>query len=178
MAVTWIQEIYNNTDRPFVMWARDDEHLGEFEDLLTGETLGCNDDDRDFIIRPHSRIKAHWCGVPWYQSGNAYRGLVAGEKRQWGLRIFQSDIDGTDMLFIVDGRNGKTLTSVPIGSPAGPDRDVALIIMKDGIDFLLREKPMGPVNTIFEVGGFLWNAYKEVVELNLKILQALGAVIS
>jgi hypothetical protein len=141
MNVSWIEEIFNNSDATFCMWSTDSEHNGTFHDFDTGKKLGDNDWGHPFLIGPGARIKAHWCGIPWYGDGTRYRVIArSASKGKFGLRLHQSETDVGDGIHFIDFETGS-----PIGYKAFPfdgDRQFALIISgkSDDISFDLQNR--------------------------------------
>jgi hypothetical protein len=127
MNVSWIEEIYNNTEAPLCMWSTDAEHNGAFDDFDTGQRLGDNDWGHAFVIQPGARIKAHWCGIPWYGDGTRYRVIAAStEKVKYGLRLHQSETDDGDGIHFIDFEHGTHIGYVAF--PFAGDRQFALIV--------------------------------------------------
>jgi hypothetical protein len=133
MNVSWIEEIFNNSNATLCMWSTDAEHNGTFANFDTAEKLGDNDWGHAFLIEPGARIKAHWCGIPWYGDGTRYRVIArSAKKEEFGLRLHQSETDDGDGIHFIDFRTGD-----PIGYKAFPfagDRQFALIISGDSED--------------------------------------------
>ena len=141
MNISWIEEIYNNSDATLCMWSTDAIHNGTFDDLDTGKKLGDNDWGHVFVIRPGARIKAHYCGVPWYHDGTHFRVIAKGtDKAKFGLRLHQAETDVGDGIHFIDFK-----TNDPIGYNAFPfagDRQFALTISgtADDLSFELQNR--------------------------------------
>jgi hypothetical protein len=133
MNISWIEEIFNNSNATLCMWSTDVEHNGTFDDFDTGEKLGDNDWKHAFIIKPGARIKAHWCGVPWYGDGTRYRVIARStEKVKFGLRLHQSETDEGDGIYFIDFSTDDKIGYIAF--PFAADRQFALIISGDSDD--------------------------------------------
>jgi hypothetical protein len=133
MNVSWIEEIFNNTNVTLCMWSTDAEHNGTFDDFDTGKELGDNDWGHAFVIKPGARIKAHWCGIPWYHDGTHYRVIAKSTKKEkFGLRLHQSETDEGDGIHFLDFRTNVSIGYIAFRFPG--DRQFALIISGDSGD--------------------------------------------
>jgi hypothetical protein len=130
MNVSWIEEIFNNTDATLCMWSTDAEHNGTFNDFDTGEQLGDNDWGHVFEIEPGARIKTHWCGIPWYGDGTRYRVIARGAgKVKFGLRLHQAETDDGDGIYFIDFKTNDKIGYIAF--PFAADRQFALVISGD-----------------------------------------------
>ena len=168
MNVSWIEEIFNNSDATLCMWSTDVRHNGTFDDFDSGEKLGDNDWGHVFVIKPGARIKAHWCGIPWYHDGTRYRVIAnSTNKEKFGLRLHQAETDIGDGIHFIDFR-----TNDPIGYTAFPfagDRQFALIISGEANDLSFelqnRQTKTGKQEAVKALTQFGKDMYDDVREI-------------
>ncbi len=180
-SISWIEEIYNNTNHDFVMWSKDAHHNGEAHDFDTNKYVGKNDEDEVIHIRPGARLKGSWMGIPWYDK-NRYRviawtkspgSVTKTKKLKYGLRLFQSTNDSGDFIHFVDHRSGRELENGKIPLPFGADRKFALSINCDDggtkcgkedfhIDLELRESKGNWQTSLEEFGQQYYEFYQEI----------------
>lgn len=164
MNASWIEEIYNNTDAAFAMWSTDYEHNGAFEDFDSRARLGDNDWDHVFVIQPRARIKAHWCGIPWYHDGATYRVIAAGnQKVKFGLRLNQAELDEGDGIDFIDFGSGARFARIRF--PQAADRQYAMIISGDASNPHFELQPMQAKHDKQMVVDWLLGEMKEAYEL-------------
>jgi len=170
MNVSFIEEIFNNTDSTFCMWSTDLHHNGTFEDLDTRQKLGDNDWDRVMIIKPGARIKAHWCGIPWYQEGSRFRVIAKSlKKEKYGLRLHQAGTDKGDGIYFIDF--GSNAEIGYIAFPYAGDRQFALTISGDGEDISIdlqnrqtKSSKQEVVKALTEFGKDVYDDVREIIK--------------
>lgn len=184
MNVSYIEEIYNNTNHTFAMWSTDSEHNGVFDDLETNKRVGDNDWGHVLVIQPQARLKASWCGIPWYKDGNCYRVIAKGNKKaSFGLRMHQAETDHGDGVHFIDyntghpiGGGGHEAGVVPF--PTGADRQFALTIDKrDGeLEFKLwnRQTKSGKQEFVKALGQFAKDYYEDSRKIRIEMAKAVA----
>ena len=181
MNVSYIEEIKNNTEHTFAMWSTDSEHNGVFDDFESGERVGDNDWGHVVLIRPGARLKASWCGVPWYKDGRCYRVIAkANRKVGFGLRLFQSETDQGDGIHFVDHDTFAEIGMVPF--PTGADRQFALTINdKDGqLEFRLwnRQTKTGKQDFVKALSQFAQDYYDDHRKIRIELAKAVAGALA
>jgi hypothetical protein len=188
MNVSYIEEIYNNTNHAFVMWSTDSEHNGVFDDFDTGIRVGDNDWGHVLVIRPGARLKASWCGIPWYKDGKCYRVIAKGDKQErHGLRMFQAETDLGDGIHFIDHRTGNPLGDggpqagvVPF--PGVADRQFALTINENNgeLEFKLwnRQTKTGKQEFIKALGKFARDYYEDHRKIRIEMAKAVAGAVA
>ena len=183
MNISFIEEIYNNTNHTFAMWSTDSKHNGVFDDFDSNKRVGDNDWGHVLVIQPHARLKAHWCGIPWFKQGQCYRVIAKGDKKvSYGLRMFQAENDLGDGIHFVDhktckpiGGNGNEAGVVPF--PTGADRQFALTIdeYEGELEFKLwnRQTKTGKQEFVKALGQFAKDFYEDSREIKKEMAKAL-----
>ena len=180
MNVSYIEEIFNNTNRTFAMWSTDSKHNGVFDDFDSGKRVGDNDWGNTLLIKPHARLKASWCGVPWYKDGRCYR-VIAQAKNQvkFGLRIYQSETDGGDGIHFINHKTGRPIRQggAVVPFPRSGDRQFALTIDEiDGVlEFKLwnRQTKTGKQEFVNTLGQFAKDYYEDTREIRIEMAKVL-----
>jgi hypothetical protein len=115
MATSYIQNIYNNTQTTFYMWAQDKTHLGSFNDAATGASVGDNNNGDILAIPPGAQYTGYYAGVPWYNgstagsSANLRAISTSNNKSQPCLYMIQSaESDGDGINYYNSGTGMQT----------------------------------------------------------------------
>ena len=191
--VSWITEIYNNTDDDYGIWCWDDGNEGEYR--VGGKVIGKNDGGVQVKIPKQTRVSTsdHSCGVP---DGGSVRGQ---QKRRviykWDARKSTSGDPGIglrlnrvmvseekdDMIRYMDSRTGREFASIDVQR----NSDQSLIIRiepdrgkagKAGIFLdVFEQKQSGATKArLFgeQVAGFLADLAPKIAELALEAAKA------
>jgi len=183
MNVSYIEEIYNNTKHKFAMWSTDSDHNGIFHDRDSKKQIGDNDWGHVLIIQPSAKIKADWCGIPWYKNGSTYRVIAKADKQvDYGLRLHQSETDEGDGIHFIDFKTGHPVGVVPFKQDG--DRQFTLTIDegKDGqLEFKLwnAQTKTGKQDFVKALEKFAQDYYDDVREIRVELGKAVvGALVS
>lgn len=128
MATSYIQNIYNNTQTTYYMWAQDSEHLGAFYDINTNAKVGVNDGGSILTIPPGAKYRADWAGVPWYngstEGANAhFRAIsVSSDKTKPCVYMIQSKIGSNDGINYYNSGTGMQTDRQDWGSDGAGDK--------------------------------------------------------
>jgi hypothetical protein len=131
MSVSWITGLYNNTDRTFYMWARDQMYLGVFKDQ-SGREVGKNDNGEAVRIGPRAQLTAEWCGIPWYADERHFRALSTHSgDRSRALLMWQSAKENSDGITLINGQSMREIARITFGKDTD-HRYVVIIDENDG----------------------------------------------
>lgn len=135
MSVSYIENIRNNSGRPYYMWAKDTEHLGVFYDANTGKQMGTNDDGAGLLIPPGANLRASWCGIPWYYQNvqNRWRAISTNPDKSVGcLWLIQSNVDNSDGISFYSSESGVLFYRLKFDHSFSGDRHYSLIFDQFG----------------------------------------------
>jgi hypothetical protein len=128
MAVSYIQNIYNNTNTTFYMWAQDSEHLGTFTNTATGASVGNNDNGNILTIPPGAKYSGSWAGVPWYNGSTTgasahFRAIsTSNDKTKPCLYLIQSNVGGSDGISYYNSGTGMQTDRQDWGADKAGDK--------------------------------------------------------
>ena len=181
--ISWINEIYNNTNTDYIMWVWDTDNEGDFSDFRTGQSIGKNDGGRRVIIKAGAHLRVTGCGVPDggdKDGKNKCRVLCEVAKAVdqnpkldpgRGLRLNRVMAENErDKLVYRDHGTGREIASISF--PRGLEQNLVLRIEKNGIFLDVREQKESTEwkATVFgrELGKALAEMLQEVAKLALQ----------
>jgi hypothetical protein len=139
MGVGWVEHIYNNTGDDWYISSHDKEHNGTIRAVdSNGRPIGGIvklDDGGYKKLNANTQYADTWCGIPWYVADESHFKSLASTQNGPGIKIYQSEISGSNYIVYEDPSNGKRLgaTGVPVG--LFTDYHCHIRIENDGIYF-------------------------------------------
>lgn len=181
--ISWINEIYNNTNTAYIMWVWDTDNEGDFRDFRTGQRIGLNDGGARVIIQPHAHLSVTGCGIPdgGDKDGRSKCRVLCKESSAMdqnkkhdpgrGLRLNRVMGPGkTDKLVYRDHGTGKEIAAVTF--PRGLEQNLILRIENDGVYLELKEAKVSTEWKVYKfgvaLGEGLAQALKEIAKIALE----------
>jgi hypothetical protein len=165
MAVGWIDNLYNNTARPWYLRSVDDRHNGV---LVSAGGRLVLDDGRFHEVAAHTHYAADWCGIPWYFQGKHFK--VLSRSGQGGARFFTSEVGAENWLVFEDSGTGRGIGRQSV--PKGSDFHCNLRIEDNGVFFDVVN------NHAFSAENAVSQIYSEAKEWVGMAMPAIAAAIS
>jgi hypothetical protein len=143
--ISWITEIWNNTDKDYSIWCWDTDNEGLYKDE-SGKEIGKNNDGNPVTIKAGSHVHTNneTCGVP--DGGDRdykpkQRIFFIGKPDQnfqksvgpgFGLRLNRTRLDDNiDQIMYLDAKTGEKIGRMKF--PKGTEQKLHVKIEKDGL---------------------------------------------
>jgi len=110
MTKGWGNRLFNNSDKTLYVRSTDNKHNGN---ILEGSTT-LHLEGGGWVAVPPGEYDLEYFKLPWYHSGEHYKEFAFATDRKSGIHIYQTVLDGANIIMYEEIATGITLVKQEI----------------------------------------------------------------